>query len=141
MLGVSGGIQGGETQLANFNCFAILDYGQPLARHRKEFSPQGVHLIAINTLRAAQELIRNQQVWGANRVNMDTRSVACQPSGCTGVIEMDVSKEDVRDVLRGEAMSLQAGYESLKGRPWSAFYQDCALCMWDQVRCDGARNA
>jgi hypothetical protein len=69
-------------------------------------------------------------------MDMDLRALAGKPACRTGVIEVDVSQQDVCDIPGGQALILEGLLKGGEGRAGSALDEHCAIGMTDQIRGD-----
>jgi hypothetical protein len=89
--------------------------------HWRELSPQLVHAITVDARRALDQLRRVHHVLDAALVHehFDVRVRSDDRSCGAGVIEVDMSQQDVADVRPSDAVRLQPEFERLQTSGWT----------------------
>src|SRR4030095_1875638 len=90
-------------------------------RHCRELSPEFVHAVTVDARRALDQFRRVHHVFDAALVHehLDVRVLSDARSCGAGVIEVDMSQQDVTDVRPSDAVRLQPELERLQTTGWT----------------------
>ncbi len=132
MPGVPRGLDDPDLETGDLQHAAVLHRRDAVGRSREDLPPQRVHPVTVDPGGAGQQLARVDQVGRAGGVDVDARPLLRPPAGGPGVIQMDVSDQDVPDVRRRQAAPIELGGESGQRRSRSRLDQYRSLWPMDQ---------
>ena len=123
--GMSGGLYDTEGAASQRYRFAARHAVNLVLGHRQHSSPQALHGVAIDPCGTGQQSIWGDQMRRSTIMNHHRGSrFACQGTGRSGVIEMDVGYQDRGQAAEIEAQCANAAANAGKRRTGSGFDQD-----------------
>jgi hypothetical protein len=111
--GMAWSIDSREGESTHVDDLAVLDRDHLLRWSRQNFTPQGLHLVLVDSGGTGDELAGIHQVGCAEGVHIDGGPLPCPPPGSSGVIEMDVGHQDMTNVSRCYTVTFQTSEECL----------------------------
>ena len=118
-----------------------MDNSDALFGDRSEPPPQPFHFVAIDARRRFDESCRIDQVWCSSGMDINRRAEFRETPGGTGVIEMDVAKENVPHIFGGKSTLLEFFGYVLEGRFRTSVEQDDSIIRLKRGGGDDASQA
>jgi hypothetical protein len=100
-----------KTKSSNHDLLLVLRCGNAGLGDSQELPPEREHAVSIDAAGAFQQFSGIHHVGRANRVDEDLRALACQPSGGTCMIKVNVGKKHVRYVGGRQVVGCETGPE------------------------------
>src|SRR5207244_548526 len=102
MIGVARGGERAHLERADANYFVVLNAPDAIGRHRRDATPEFFHLVAEDARGGVDQLGGIDQMLRAAGMHVDRGSQFGETPGCAGVIEMNVTEEDVTNIRGGK---------------------------------------
>ena len=130
---------GADFELAYVNNVLVLQNSDALLRDRRDLAPQSLHVVAEDTARRCNQFGGIDEMLSATRMNVNRGSKLGEAPSRTGVVKMDMTEEDVLNIVSGSTKLAKRGDDIVKGRFGTGIEKDKAIAGF-QRRCgDDAR--
>ena len=108
-------------------------------RDRCDSAPQPLHVVAEDPGSGCDQLGGINEVLGPARMDVNRRSKLGESPGRAGVIKMNMTEEDVLNIVSGSTKLAKRGDDIVKGRFGTGIEKDKAIAGFQRRRGDDAR--
>ena len=130
---------GADFELAYVNNVLVLQNSDALLRDRRDLAPQSLHVVAEDTARRCNQFGGIDEMLSATRMNVNRGSKLGEAPSRTGVVKMDMTEEDVLNIVSGSTKLAKRGDDIVKGRFGTGIEKDKAIAGFQRRRGDDAR--
>ena len=135
--GVSRGLHGPQVQLAEDELLAVDDRVDQIGRSRDCFSPEGIHRGAVDSGGTGEQFRGIDQVTGSELMDMNRYATPRQVPSGSRVIEVDVGYQACIEILDGQAVGGESGFENVERTTWPGLDEHGVLPIATQPGPDG----
>ncbi len=104
-----------DFERGHLNDVLVFQNSDTFFRDRRDAAPQSLHVVAVDAARGCDQFGGIDEMLSATRMNVNRGSELGESPGRAGVIEMNMTEEDMPDVVSGSTNLLQPGYNIVKG--------------------------
>ena len=115
MTGMARRGDGADFELAYLNDVLVLQNSDTFLRHRSDLAPQSLHVVAEDAPRRCDQFGGIDEMLSATRVNINRGSKPGEAPGRTAVVKMDMTEEDVLNIVSGSTKLAKRGDDIVKG--------------------------
>jgi hypothetical protein len=115
MTGMAGRGDGADFELGYPNDVLVLQNSDAFFRDWRALAPQSLQIVAEDAARGCDQLRGIDEMLSATGVNINRGSKVGESPGRPGVVKMNMTQEDVLNVVSGSTNLPKGGYDIVKG--------------------------
>ena len=115
MTGMAWRGDGADFELTYLNNIVVLQNSEAFFRDRRDFAPQSLHVVAEDPRSGCDQLGGINEVLSPTRMDIDRRSKLGKSPGRAGVIKVNMTEEDMLNIVSRSTKLAQRGDDIVKG--------------------------
>ena len=106
---------GADFELACLNNVLVLQNSDAFLRDRRDLAPQFLHVVAEDAARRCNHFGGIDEMLSATRMNINRGPKLGETPGRTGVVKMNMTEEDMLNIVSGSTKLAKRSYDIVKG--------------------------
>ena len=106
---------GADFERGYLNDVLVFQNPDPFFRDRRDLAPQSLHVVAEDAARRCNHFGGIDEMLSPTRMNTNRGPKIGEAPSRTGVVKMDMTEEDVLNIVSGSTNLLKLGYDVVKG--------------------------
>jgi hypothetical protein len=115
MTGMAWRGDGADFELADLNDVLVLQNSDTFFPNRRDLAPQSLHVVAEDAARGCDQFGGIDEMLSATGMNINRGPKLGESPGRTGMVKMDMTEEDMLNIVSGSTKLPQRGDNSVKG--------------------------